>query len=655
MCNAHGTILNNMELRHPNRIVNPGMDDFSSLRDRYLDLIDQIVQMTLKGEIRSKEQIYQLLVKGVGVGTGEIFERSLDERTSAAQHQSESQTDELKQAKAARTLRALQSIRGEWTRWQEQNQATAELTTAAQDIVQAEAGDRLTALVRVLDPNRSHPLNLAKWQQIATLIQQSSAALTEAKTEPKVQKELQQLAQGIIQGLEDWKALEDHLVSWMYDQSRGQLGFGGVPGQQGPWAAWAKHVNHPVPKDLFHTLAMGRSATDWASQTSDLSLSAMVELLALLRCLQQGLVGWFDKLVYDAKAGAKLSSSTFLGFAVLWTQLANGIERSTGLNSESKTRLVGASFQIALQILRTFAQRDYFPLYGGIFASFSGEYLRDVLSYLDEPLQQAEGTQEKARILTLLGYSQRALGVPERAIAFHQQALEIARQAGDQRCEIANLNHLSRTYVAQASFSEAINHSQRALILSRQVGDRLGEANALANLGFSEVFQAQQLEGNPEAYEMAIDYLQQGLQLTERLGDSQSQALCCSSLGIAYVVLEKPQDAIAYLDNGVRLAQFSGDVYLLGTNLAYLAEAHYRLHDYGQAIATACIAMYLLEQIASTGWRQPAGLLTILTGQLGESEFQAILTQQRPKIIPSIGVDGYDHLTHLLERYRYEG
>jgi tetratricopeptide (TPR) repeat protein/regulator of sigma D len=638
-----------------NRIVNLGMENFSSLRDRYLDLIDQIVQLTLKGQVRSKEQIYQRLVEGVEIGTGEIFERILDERTAATQHQRDTQPDELKQAKATRTMRALQSIRGEWVRWQEQNQATAELTTAAQTIVQAETGDRLTALIQVLDPNRSNPFNLAQWQQIATLIQKSSATTAETSLNQDAQQELQHLAQGLIQGLEDWKALEDHLVSWIYDQSQGQLGFGGVPGQQGPWSTWMTRLNHPVPKNLFHTLALGQPATDWASQTSDLNLTTIVELLALLRCLQQGLVGWFDKLIYKTKVGAKLSSSTFVGFAVLWTQLANGIDRSTTLNSTTKTRLVAASFQIALQILRTFAQRDYFPLYGGIFASFSGEYLRDALSYLDEPLRQAEGTQEKARILTLLGYSQRALGLPDRAIAFHEQALEIARQAGDQRCEIANLNHLSRTYVAQANFSNAINYSQRALILSRQVGDRLGEANALANLGFSEVFQAQQLEGDPDVYEMAIDYLQQGLQLAERLGDSQSQALCCSSLGIAYVVLEKPRDAIAYLDNGIRLAQFSGDVYLLGTNLAYLAEAHHRLQDYGQAITNACLAMYLLEQIASTGWRQPAGLLTILKGQLGDSEFQAILTQQRSQIIPTIGVDGYDHLSHLLERYRYEG
>lgn len=304
-------------------------------------------------------------------------------------------------------------------------------------------------------------------------------------------------------------------------------------------------------------------------------------------------------------------------------------------------------------ILRAFAQREYFPLYGGVFASLSGNYLRDALNYLDEPLRRVEGTQEKARILTLLGYSLRAQGVYDRANTFHQQALEIARDAGDRICEIANLNHLSRMCVAQQNYESAISYSQRALMFSRQTGDRLGEANALANLGFSEVFQAKQLaQVEPEVYESAIHYLEQGLQLSERLADRQSQSLCFSSLGIAHVVIEQPQKAIAYLEQGWQAAQFSGDLYLQGLNLAYLAEASYSLQNLDKAIYTGSLGAYLLEQIGSNDWRKPAGLLTILQGQIGVEAFQTLLGEQRPKIIAIIGVDGYDYIPQLLKKYR---
>lgn len=623
------------------------MTDAAGLRDRSFDLIDQIVQMTLKGQIRSKEQVYQMLADAVGAGTGEIFERCLFDRITTTEQQANDTSNELKQAKASRILRALQTISSEWERWQAQNQSTAALDIALRQIATSEEG-AFVAFLKVTDPNQPKPLDLDQLQQLAKHLRQvAQSSALEAST-----ADVEEIAEGIGRGLTSWTNLQNDLVSWIYEQSQGSIGFDAVPGQRGPWITWAKRVNSPVPASLFQMLAMNQSVIEWVDQQQDLSQSDAVELVILLRYLQQGLVSWFDKLVYDAKVGAKLSISTYLAFAVIVSQLASGFQQVT---VSRRDQFVQAFFLLSLQMLRTFAQRPYFPLYGGIFASFTGEYLRDALHYLDEPLRQAEGTQEKARILTLLGYSVRALGQLERAKVLHQQAIEIARSAGDTRCEVANLNHLSRVAVAETNYAEAINYSQRALILSRQVGDRQGEANAIANLGYSEVLQAQQLEqAEPEVYEMAIDRLQQGLQLAEKLGDRQSQALCCSSLGIAHVVLEQAETAIPYLEQGLQAAQFAGDVYLQGLNLSYLAEAFYRLQAWDKTIQTGCLGMYLLEQIASSSWRQPAGLLMVLKGQLGETEFASILQQQRSQIVPAIGVDGYDYLADLLERYHHE-
>ncbi|GAX41161.1 TPR repeat-containing protein [Tolypothrix sp. NIES-4075] len=609
------------------------MSDSLPLRDRYLALIDEIVQTTLKGKISSVEQVYQMLLKGVSSGTGEVFELALSDRLAAAQSLVDSEKDELKKAKATRSLRAIKTIENQWQRTQEQNKANNAIASAVQEITK-ESGDRLAALLRVIDPNRKYPLNLQQLQQLAKSLQQVSE-----------NQEILQLSEGITRGLTSWQRLSDNLLGWMYEQNRSSIGFGGVPGENGPWASWEKTVNSPLIQALFHTLAMEQSAIEFAQQQRFITDSDWVELTVVLQYLQRGLVNWFDQQAYNVKAGSKLSISTFLTFAAIWNQLANGFV--------SITRYSNASSQVLLQILRNFAQRAYFPLYGGIFASFSGSYLRDALDYLDEPLRQAEGTQEKARILTLLGYSQRAMGQYDRSIQFHQEALQIARNAGDRPCEIANLNHLSRTYVACENYTEAINNSQRALILSRQAGDRTGEANALVNLGYSEVMQAQQLKQiEPETYEMAINYLQQGLKLSEQLGDIQSKALCVSSLGIAYLVTEQPQIAIKHLEDGFNTAQTSGDLYLQGLNLANLAEANYSMANFTRAIYTGCLGMYLLNQIASREWRKPAALLTILQGQMGAEAFNNALQQHRPKIIAVIGVDGYDYIPQLLEEYK---
>ncbi len=623
------------------------MTDAMPLRDRYLGLIDEIVQATLKGKIRSKEQVYQMLLQGVSTGTGEIFDRCLEEEINTTQQQVDNPVSEIKQAKATRSLRALKTITSEWERVQEQNRVSATINTAIQSITTANPAERLTALLRAIDPNRQEVLTLQQLAQLAKTLQQQALA----SSDPESSRQLQQLSQGITTGLASWQRLEDYLVSWIYDQSRGTLGFEGLPEQRGPWALWAKQVNSPLPQSLFQALAHNQPLNEWADSQPSLELGAWVELAIVLQCLQRGLVAWFDKMVYDSKVSAKLSISTFLVFAVIWSQIASALNQT--LSSTQRDTIVNGCFQVSLQILRAFAQREYFPLYGGVFASLSGNYLRDALNYLDEPLRRVEGTQEKARILTWLGYSVRTQGQYDRATSFHQRALEIAREAGDRSCEIANLNHLSRICVAQKNYPEAITYSQRALILSRQTGDRLGEANALANFGYSEVFQAkEQAQVEPEVYESAIHYLEQGLELSERLADGQSKALCFSSLGIAHVVIEQPQKAMTYLEQGWQAAQFSGDLYLQGVNLAYLAEACYSLQNLENAIYTGSLGAYLLEQINSNDWRKPAGLLTILQGQMGVEAFQTLLKQQRPKIIAVIGVDGYDYIPELLEKYR---
>lgn len=616
------------------------MSDAASARDRALALIDEIIALTLQGKIRSTGQIYRLLVEGLAAGSGELFERCLRDRQTALERDRDIQTDELKLAKVERKLRALKSITAEWQRWQAETVDANQIQQTVSQILTATAPEAILAWVDATDPNRDRPLTLPQWRTIAQRLANSSHEATDPDT-------VAAIASGIEQGLDHWQELEGQIVSWIYDQAQGALGFGGVPGQSGPWATWSRVVSSPWLADFFQTLAMNESAVDFIERQT-LQTADWVDLMMVWRCLQQGLVTWFDQRVYESNVSAKLSISTYLAFAVLWSQVAAG-----AANSLTKPQaLVEGSLQITLQILRRFAQRDYFPLYGGLFASFSGRYLRHALDYLDRPLQLDAGSKEKGRMLTLLGYSQRALGRVDTAIAFHQQALTVAQQAGDRPTEVANLNHLSRTYLEQQAYDEAISYSQRALVLSRQVGDRTGEANALTNLGYSEIFRAQQTERLDETTaETAIAYLQQALQLTERQGDRQSQALCLSSLGVAYLMQELPRQAALYLEGSIPTAQFSGDLHLQGVNLAYLADAYQQLGETAKAIAAGSVSLVLLYQLGSTAWRRAAGLLTILRGQMGAADFTTQLTAQRSQIVTAIGVEGYDSIPDLLTEY----
>ncbi|MEL7409556.1 MAG: tetratricopeptide repeat protein, partial [Cyanobacteria bacterium J06558_2] len=605
-----------------------------SLSDRYFALIDQIVELTLQGKISSVERVYRLLMEKVEVGTGEVLERCLEQRIKKTEAQLPTKL------KAARVMRALQTIEKQWLRWQAENQAAAEISEAAQGIITGEPEDYFLRTVDALDPNQDEPLSIDDLKQLAANLQ------TAAKSADNQQlaQQWQQLATGITEGLKSFTLLEGDLVSWMYSSGSNFAGFGSE--KPNPWRVWSQKISSPLPQQLFKTLAQQKPVADFARIANNLELRALVELAILLQYLQRGLVNWFDQQPYNSQFGKELSYSTLLTFASIWGELWRVFEAN-------KPALADGCFLMMLQILRTFTQRDDFPLYSGVFASFSGDYLQDTLDYFDEPLKQVEGTEEKARILTLLGYSQRAVGNYDKAIAFHQEALSIAIEANDYFCEIANLNHLSRTSVNQKKYGEAVKYSQRAVIAARQVGDKLGEANALVNLGYGQVFAARQLDTiSSEAYSEAIRYLEQGLELAKKQQDFQSQSFGHASLGIAYVILEQPAAAIASLIKGAELAKYSRDVYLQGLSFSYLGEAYYSIEDRPAAVINGALGMYLLNQINSIEWRQVAGLLSIIQGQIGQEEFKRILGEIRSQIISLIGVDGYDYLPKLLAEYQ---
>lgn len=50
------------------------------------------------------------------VGTGEIFELALSDRLNFIQQQVDTEKDELKKAKASRSLRAIKTIQSQWQR-----------------------------------------------------------------------------------------------------------------------------------------------------------------------------------------------------------------------------------------------------------------------------------------------------------------------------------------------------------------------------------------------------------------------------------------------------------------------------------------------------------------------------------------------------------
>ncbi|MGB3613760.1 MAG: tetratricopeptide repeat protein [Elainellaceae cyanobacterium] len=603
-----------------------------SLGDRYTAFIDKIIDDTLQGKVRSKEYVYNQLLKALRLGAGEIFERCLMARRGAIQQQLDAPGG-AGRAKVERQGRALSTLEDAWAKYQQTQQRETASSTAAMRLMKAEAGDRLSVLADILDPNQTYVFNVQTIEQLAQ-------ALGQAQSEdPAITDELRRIAAGLSQGLKSYTALQPHLLGWIYESSR-TVGFTqSTVSANNPWNYWSTHVDRPLPKQLFAAQTSNQSAHDLA-QTSTIDVTAWVELMVLLRGMQAGLVEWFDKQPYSFKMGRNLASATFLAFALIWVELSSGFSDRPVAGAAG---LSNACFQVALQILRRFAQRDNFPLYGGVFVSFSGEAFRNTITYLDQPLKAIEKTQEKARILTVLGYSQQWGGNRQQAQRLYEEALDLAREASDQTCEVANLNHLSRLALGQRDFETATNYGQRALLLARQIGDGTGETNAIANVGYAEVRQAQQQgRATMQMMEPVVQRLERGVTLAEKHKDLLSGLYCTLGLGNAYLALEQASTAKPYLEASVATAQQAGHLALEGLSCAALAETHYQLGQFLEAVMPACLGAYLLEETGAPE-QQAANLMAILRGQLGE-QFNQALQRQRSQIVARISLEGYDAL-----------
>jgi hypothetical protein len=616
-------------------------------RDRYIIFVDRIILNIENGKLLSKEHVYRILSESLESGTGEIFERVLDEQTQVLEANLAAQTDEVKQAKANQKLRSLKILKDAWAQWQKNYQVQDAIALGLEKILNAKANARLSSLIEVIDPNHAPLFERQHIQLLAESLQQSAETLADDFQA----FELRQFAIGLTRGLASYDRLESVLVTWLFE-SRQQIGFEPTK-VKGPWHSWSQQVTSPLLRDLFAGQANNQSAAAIAQVQRNIDVSAWVELALLLRDLQTGLVRWFDLQPYDAQAGHHMAGVTFVAFAMIWTELSNGFQHAQQLSARDRKSLSKLCFRITLQIFRTFAQRENFPLYGGVFASFSGENFRETITYLDRPLKESENTQEKARILTVLGYSQAWTGDRERAKALHHEAVNLAREVGDRRCEIANLNHLSRMSLYEKDFNASASYAQRAVILARETGDRQGEANALANLGYSEVMNLRQMESVTAAeVEMPIAHLERGQKLSEKLNDLQNQALCWVGLGTAHVAIEQPRQAQIALEKGLALTLQIGDRDLQALCHAYLGESFYQLEQSELATFHACLGMYLLEQRQSRTWKQSAALILILQGKLGAESFFNLLQKLRSQLIAQIGIDGFDFLPDLIARYR---
>lgn len=154
--------------------------------------------------------------------------------------------------------------------------------------------------------------------------------------------------------------------------------------------------------------------------------------------------------------------------------------------------------------------------------------------YMEEALElarQAGNAFLEVRTLNALGRFHQHQ--PRTAAGYYQDALRIAEASGDRRQQLHSTYELAYVYDDLAEKQDALVLYEEALVLSRAIQDGSYEANTLNSLGF--------LYASLGDRDKAISHYQQAIDLSRRRGDTQQEGAALNNLALLYDRLDPEQ------------------------------------------------------------------------------------------------------------------
>ncbi|MFJ5139765.1 BTAD domain-containing putative transcriptional regulator [Streptomyces sp. NPDC088707] len=186
-------------------------------------------------------------------------------------------------------------------------------------------------------------------------------------------------------------------------------------------------------------------------------------------------------------------------------------------------------------------------------------------------------------------------GAFEQAAEHFRNALDLARETGDQGAMASALAALGTVFTRRRAYDRAHDHCVRALALFQELGDRGGEARCLTDLGIVHERQGR--------HEDAHEHHRQALHVYRETGSRIGETVVLNNIGLLYQQQGRYDEARRHHDEALDLSRrfdFPGDE---AESLNALAEASRSLGDldraateFDSALTLARECSYLPEQ-----------------------------------------------------------
>lgn len=206
---------------------------------------------------------------------------------------------------------------------------------------------------------------------------------------------------------------------------------------------------------------------------------------------------------------------------------------------------------------------------------------------------------KRAQLKWWIGQTYYNTGIYDSAETYYREAIEIARQLGDDQTIVQALIGLAQTLRRAYDNESAMKAAQEALNIARRTENRNQEASALRVLGI--------IYGQINRSDERLFHYQEALKIASEIGDVVQKMACLNNIGNVYATvfgdfpksIEYYQQALALGEQHHRLA---GQVIYLEC----LAMSYRRLGTYGKAEVYTQKHLKLTDQISNSQYASVA-------------------------------------------------
>lgn len=222
-------------------------------------------------------------------------------------------------------------------------------------------------------------------------------------------------------------------------------------------------------------------------------------------------------------------------------------------------------------------------LRGSVFSALSSAYwalssLERAIAYMQQDLAVAKSLGDQAgecRAHGNLGSAYFSKGNYKEALTSHRYQLVLAMKCKDTQAAACALTSLGHVYTAIGDYPNALASHKQCVQLVRQIGDRLQEAREIGNVGAVYLGMGD--------FGKAVDCHLEHLCLAKQLGNKVEEARAYSNLGSSHHYRRNFEQAITFHSHVLRIAQELGDKTIEARAYAGLGHAARCMGDYQQA------------------------------------------------------------------------